>query len=257
MKPRAQIANMTTRQKVTAAFFILILLFLVYQIYEMMGGRTTSAPTPPPKATAAPPMSAAGPVASPPMPAPQTVAPPPKPPVISQRELELMKMQQEAEDKYIATLNELQMLKLEQQIAETTRAIMSAKLETVTAQKGIVDLLKPPAPVTPTGYAQGLVTPIPSGTSIQAAPPTQPTIIQAPPTQISPPTQPEVTYSVISVSQLQNKWNAVLGFQGNLYNVNIGDFLPPDQSKVISIDRSGVVLERNGIKRKISLVPII
>lgn len=267
MKPRTQLSNMTTRQKVTAGLFVLILLFLIYQVYAMLGGGGgQTKPTPPPTAHVAP----AGPAPNiphpTPIPVPQGAAQIPKPtPVMSPREMELLRLQQETENKYIAALNELQMLRIEQQIAETTKAIMAAKLDTITSQKGIVDLLKPPEPprITQTGYAQGLVTPMPSGSAVVPTPPTAPTIIQAPsapPTTVvttTTKTQPEIAYTVISVSQLQGHWNAVMGFQGSLYNVHIGDFLPPDQSKVIAIDRSGVLVERNGIKRKISLVPII
>jgi hypothetical protein len=39
--------------------------------------------------------------------------------------------------------------------------------------------------------------------------------------------------------------------------VSHGDVLPPDGSVVISIDKAGIILERNGIRRKISMVPII
>jgi hypothetical protein len=62
---------------------------------------------------------------------------------------------------------------------------------------------------------------------------------------------------VISVSQLQNRWGAVLGYQGNLYSVFSGDVLPPDGSKVISISKSGVILEKNGIRTLVSMVPVI
>lgn len=240
------LANLTTRQKMTAIILVLVVLFLLWQVVGLFGGG--AAPTPPPT----PQQIAQAPGAPPPM-APQTPQPaqlmakgaPP-----SSRESELLKQQQETEAKYIAALNELQMLKVAREIAETNKAIMTAKLDTVTAQKGILDLLTQPAPppVSQASYAQGLVTPTSMGIPV-AQPPT------AQPPQTTP--QQEVSYVVISVSQLRYKWSAVLGYQGKLFNVAVGDILPPDGSRVASINRAGVVLEKDGEKTKVSLVPVI
>lgn len=258
------LANMSNRQKVTAGIFAVILLFIIYQLWGMIGSST---PPPAPEPAKISTMSSTRPGGGAPM-APQQLTPQPaelskQPQVISQREADLIKLQQETESKYLAAINELQMLKIEREIAETNKAIMAAKLETVTAEKGIVELLKPPAAITTSNYAQTLVTPVSSGTAVtpgttgtlQQQQPGQ--VTQTPPPPAAVPAAPEVNYTVISVSQLQNRWNAVMGFQGNLYNVNIGDILPPDQSKVITIDKSGVILERNGIRKKVSMVPII
>ena len=149
---------------------------------------------------------------------------------MSAQELELVRLQQETQAKYVAALNELQMLKIAREIAQTNQAIAAARLATVTAEKNTLLLLSPPPPA----YAQGLVTPV-SGTPSMSSP----------------------GYTVVSVSQLQNRWNAVLGYQDKLYSVSIGDVLPSDGSTVVSISRSGVVLEKDGAKRKISMVPII
>src|SRR5438105_8732767 len=105
---------------------------------------------------------------------------------MSPREIELLKLQQETQAKYIAALNELQMLKIQREIAETNQAIVKAKLETVTDQKNIINLLSPAAPlVTSKTYAAGL-----SG--------------QQPPGQIpAPPVSNTLTYDVLLVSYLQ------------------------------------------------------
>ena len=117
---------------------------------------------------------------------------------------------------------------------------MTAKLDTVTSEKKVVDLLAPPVPVaTAATYAQGLE-------GIDGHKSTT--------TTSSP--QTEANYTVISVSQLQSKWGAVLGYQGSLYNVSLGDVLP-DKSIVLHIDKSGVILEKDSVRKKISLVPII
>src|SRR5690606_24594193 len=136
-------------------------------------------------------------------------------------------------------VNELQMLKIQRDIAETNKAIAGAKLDTVNAQKNIVTLL---APEQPSNYAQHLVNPTGAAAPTAGTPP--PTII-------------EVPYTVISVTEIQGRWGAVIGAQGKLYNVHVGDVLPADKSKVISINKSGVVLEKDGVKKIVSLVPII
>ena len=68
---------------------------------------------------------------------------------MSQREMELLAQQKQIEAKYIAALNELQALRLEREIAETNKAIIDAKLGTITAQKNIIDLIS--------GYARAVI----------------------------------------------------------------------------------------------------
>lgn len=231
------ISNLTTRQKITAVVLVLVVIFLIWQIYGLFGGGSAKAPAP--TVGHVPALSATAPQgASRSMPAPRQTISPSK--AMTPEEASLLKLQQETEAKYIQALNELQMLKIERDIAETNKAIMAAKLDTITAEKNIVDLLKPPAPpsIPPASYAPGLVNPIAA----------RPPIVEA---------QTEVNYSVISVSQLLNRWHAVLGYQGSLYNVMVGDILPADNSKVIFIDKTGVILEKNGMRKKISMVPII
>lgn len=240
------LSGLTTRQKATAGVFVLVVLFLLWQVFGMFGGSKTPAIEPAPSKTG---MSASsmGPANAPMRPAAPQLADVPKQAAMTEREAELIKLQQETEAKYISALNELQMLKVSKDIAETNQAIMKAKLETITAQKGIVDLLSQQnAPqATPATYAQGLVNPA-SGAGQGAAP-----------QKSAPATQEQSDYTVVSVSQLQYKWGAVLGNAGNLYNVSVGDVLPPDGSVVMTIDKTGVLLEKNGVKRKISMVPII
>jgi hypothetical protein len=225
------LSAMTTRQKVMAVIFVLVIIFIIYQVIGMLrGGSTNSAPA----SIAAVPQA--------PIQKPQQANIIPKEAITSAQEQQAMLQQKAAEAQYIASLNQLQSLKVARDIAETNREIIAAKLATITAQKGIVDLLsKPTQPSTPQAYAEGLVNPAAGATSESAQP------IQ--------PTQP--TYTVISVSQLQGRWGAVLGAQGNLYSVTVGDVLPLDKSVVISIDKSGVLLQKDNVQRKLSLVPII
>lgn len=237
----------TTRQKVTAGVFVIILLLVLWQVFGMFrGGSKTTAVTQTTTTAQSGKMSLGGPTHSTPQSTELIKAPSPQ---MTQREMQLMQLQQETEAKYVAAMNELQMLKVSREIAETNQAIASAKLATVTAEKSIMNLLSVTVPEVSQGtYAKGLVGPVSSGTPVTKTPPLLP---------VAQPQQPQVPYSVISVTQLQSRWGAVLGAQGNLYNVSVGDILPPDGSKVISINKSGVTLQKDGTTRRISLVPII
>src|SRR3990167_9195896 len=97
------ITNMTTRQKVTAVVFVLIVIFLIWQIIGYFrGGSTPPAPT----------ITMNNQTMKPPVQPQQHIpqpAPLPKQPPLSQREMELLKLQQETQAKYIGALNELQM----------------------------------------------------------------------------------------------------------------------------------------------------
>ena len=228
-----QFKDMTTRQKATIGIFALVVVVIIWQVIGLFKSSSPEI-TPVPQSQMSP--SAAMPQA-----APASVVVQKKPPVITEREAALIRLQQQTEEKYLNALNELQMLKVERDIAETNKAIASAKLDTVTAQKSTVDILTKPS-VSEGNYAQGLATP--------GSPPNQPS-------GSAPMVSTEANYLVISVTQLQQRWSAVLGLQGKLYTVYVGDVLPPDGSKVISIDKSGVTLEKGDVKKKISLVPVI
>jgi hypothetical protein len=153
--------------------------------------------------------------------------------------------EQKTEQNYLKKVNDLEELKVERQIEETNQAIAVAKLATVTAEKSTADLLTKPTPVVAEGaYANQLVNPTASGTAVAtSAPPKTET--------------PEVAYTVISVSLQLNKWTAVIGTQGKLYNVSVGDILPLDGSVVSSISKSGVILKKDDKARKISIVSAI
>lgn len=173
-----------------------------------------------------------------------------QPKVMSEREKQLLALQQQTEAKYIAAMNELQMLRVEKEIAVTNKEISAAKLDTIAAQKGIVELLAPPVKSeaeTQASYAKGLEQPGSTQQPVISQTTTQQTAQQA----------PEESYTVVSVSRLQGKWQAVLGAGGRLYHVSVGDVLGAAGTVVIAIDQSGVLLETNGKQRKVSMVPII
>ncbi|HVE43767.1 MAG TPA: hypothetical protein VNC84_01325 [Gammaproteobacteria bacterium] len=234
-------SEVDTKQKIISIVLFLIIIVIIWQVIGLFRGKSHK-PAVDNKAVMA--QSAASnpnmPGAMPAKNMPQAMAAP-KPPV-TEREAQLIRMQQELQGRYIAALNELQMLRVARDIAETNQAIMNAKLETISAQKKVVDLLTPPAPPPPVPvphatYSQNLANNVP------AAPVEQPA--------------QEVSYTVISVSQLQGRWSAVIGAQGNLYSVSTGDILPPDGARVVSISNTGIMLEKDGERKKVSLVPAL
>lgn len=165
---------------------------------------------------------------------------------MTEREAQLMRMQQDMQTKYLAAINELQMLKVEKDIAETNKDISKAKLDSITAQKDIVDLLAPKAATTTEAYVKGL--------DQSAPPPSGETGVQQTTTVTTTQT---VGYTVISVTKLRGEWTAVMGASGKLYSVKAGDVLAADGSVVLGINRSGVLLEKEGKRTKISMVPVI
>ncbi len=258
-------SNFTNKQKITAGLFVLILVFLIYQVIGLFGNSNTITPQAPAvqqqtASKVAPPSPAsvtnATTTAAPGMTAPA----PQQPPSVIQQVQPLkglvavnndaLKKQQEQQQQYLSTINELQMLKLQKDIAETNQAISAAKLATATAERNIGDLFIKQAPLAATpsasDYANKLVT--------EGGPTTQPPVqVQMPPLQ----GVPQAAYVVISVSMQMHRWTAVIGAQNKLYNVSVGDILPPDGSVVVSINKEGVFLKKDNVERKVSLVPVI
>lgn len=236
MNERKPFASMSRRQKTTAVVLVIALVVVIWLLIDWFGGKSSEMSTaasdtglPGSRALVQSAMAA---------PLPQPVASLEKQPAgVSPREAALMRLQQETEAKYVALLNQLQILKVQRDIAETNKAIMAAKLDTITSQKGIVNTLtaKPSQPVstTPGFVSQTVIQPKAGLTS-------------------------EASYTVVSISQLSHKWSAVVSYEGNLYHVSIGDVLPSDGSKVILINRTGIVIvTKSGERRKISMVPVI
>ncbi|HVY53654.1 MAG TPA: type IV pilus biogenesis protein PilP [Gammaproteobacteria bacterium] len=255
-------ANMPARQKVSALIFLIIAGVIIWQVIGLFRGSSgsndkivASAPSKPALSSNAPNVGnaaspnianggikpaanvpavphspAAAPTQSPILskPAPETV-----PPITT-----LSAQQAREQNKYVSAINELQMLKIQKEIAETNQAIVTAKLATVTAEKSITSTLTPP-PAVPT-------TPPPSTASGSSTPP---------PGAPSSAEQPAIknSYVVYSVSMEQDQWHAVIGYQGSYFNVTVGDILPSDGSKVTAIDQKGVTLQLGGMEHKIPL----
>ena len=327
---KATPAGMDSRKKKIIGVIVVIVILLLWQMSSMFGGGETAPLEEPPKPDTA--MKNAPPGTTPPPKPQQTAQQFARPLPMSQRETELLKLQQETQTRYVAAMNELQMLKLSLEIAETNKGIMAARLETIKNQKDIVDMLTPVRKTaTLSNYSQPAMTQqmpsVPVSSPSVSAPGSTPNMVIQPVTQMGqseqpPPFQPTsqptepggqpvsgsafnqqfpggdtlsqdippeptfdssgqpimpppttlpqqqvvvqqqppeevIPYTVVSVSKIQNRWNAVIGVQGALYSVHIGDIIPADGSRVKDIGSTGIVLEKQGRRRKVSLVPII
>jgi type IV pilus biogenesis protein PilP len=260
--------EMPVKQKVTLAATVAVVLIVIWQVVGLFGSGS-STPTLPPATPIAGAMSANGPAAgninptTPGMPAAgaQLPATPANAVQVAQQSApgvtpkdapitrdQYLQEQDRVEKKYLKQLNDLEQLKLERQIEETNQAIATAKLATVTAEKSTADLLTKPGANAPppdnSVYSSQLANPSRSG---QPEAPLPVPVIET----------PQVAYTVISVSMQVNKWSAVIGAQGKLYNVTVGDVLPLDGSVITSINKNGVTLRNDGKSRKISITTAI
>jgi hypothetical protein len=262
-------STVTTKQKVIGVATVIIVIFLIYEIVEMFSGGGSAPAVSPAPAAAPKPMSAANPTAQTPgaAPAMQTDMRPAQPAAAvmpnsgqvtsvtaapASKDTETMKAQDLQQKAYLDSLNQLQLLKLKRDIAETNQAIATARLATETANKSMSDLLTTPAaPAVPAAnYLNNLGTP-PGGPPGQGA-----QLITEPDSQIKPPPVAETPYVVISVSMQFERWTAVLGYQNKLYSISVGDTLE-DGSTVASINRTGVVIVKDGKRRKLNIISSI
>jgi type IV pilus biogenesis protein PilP len=233
------LANMTARQKVTAGIVVVVILIVLWQLYGLLGGGSTPQPLPKPAAasaknTAGEPGAMGGAV-KPPTPVAADIMQP-KP--LTANEEAILKLQQETQASYLAALSQLQMLRVQRDIASTNKDISTSKLATATSEKKIIDLLSPPQASPTTEVNKNII-------AAQAA---QSTAVL---------TTQEVRYNVVSVSQIQSRWSAVLSFKGSLYSVHVGDILAPDGSKVIAIGNDGVTIQKDGERKKLPLITSI
>jgi hypothetical protein len=263
-----KIAMMPARQKVMAVITVVIVLIVLWMVIDMF--RTPKQVSVPASQSMAKPaaMAATSPSdAQQPMgqslpggaqQGAQMQAMPQQAPQLMQtnvltmsKDAELMKQQQQTQKDYLDKLNELQLLKVQREISETNQAISAARLATVTADKSMTDLLtKPAAPEVPaSAYANSLSGSVKPGFPIANG--------GSAPTTPAAPTVAAPSYVVISVSMQFNRWSAVVGSGGKLYNVSVGDTLPPDGAVVLSISSRGIVLEKDGKKQIVNLISSI
>ena len=138
------LSTMTTKQKVMALAVVVLFLFIGWQVMGMMGGgSSTPVMTPPPANKPANGMSANMPGGSPAQPnAPtnaqanamaqaqpqQTSDQPQLREVAAPVQNQILEAQKQSEQKYIDDLNQLQMLKIQREIAEANQAIVQQSL---------------------------------------------------------------------------------------------------------------------------------
>ncbi len=264
MAEKQSFAALPPGQKVISVVILMVIVFSIWEVIGMFrGGKNASAtiaPAQPAVTATAPaqktPLKPDLPKSMPPVvqqvAGPASVAAVPRQPASphltsqqSHPEVEstppssiVLVQQEQVQSKYVTALNELQMLKIQKEIAETSQAIVAAKLATATAEKSISDLLSE-AEVTSVNK--------PGGTNIG---PSSTTIMSPPP---GPPGEMPGTYSVQSVTMEQDQWHAVVKFKDKLYDVSVGDMLPPDKSLVKAIDQRGVTLDTGGMEQRIPL----
>ncbi len=231
-----------SRKKVTTAVVLLVVFLIVWQIGSMFGRAAGSSTTPGASVAVA---QDATPASAPPPPPPKTATVAPIIPM-TDREAALVTMQQETQVRYLQAVNELQLLKVARDIAMTNKDISSANLDRVTSDKKVIDLLSEPF------IPSGNVTTVKTTQTTGAASPPPP-----PPGGIEGSGLSEANYTVLSISQVQYRWGAVLSLRGALLNVHVGDVLPADGSMVVAISKDSVTLQKNGVRKKISMVAVI
>ncbi|MDR3478160.1 MAG: hypothetical protein P4M14_09045 [Gammaproteobacteria bacterium] len=289
MSPETQVQigkfKANPKQLATIGIMIVVVLIIIWQVMGMFGGGSSSAPAPTPAAPVTKMNSAAAAAPAPAAtttttttttnnnanPVPQgsqadAVAPSNGRPsqAAVQTNAELLKLQQKTEESYLKAINELQMLKVQQAIAETNQAIATAKLSTVTSEKNIADMLTKPSP-SEASYANNLTAPTMSSEPLPGLPPVAGAASAGSATAAAAAAQaraamasvvPDAPYLVLSVSQQGGKWTAVMGLSGKLFTVSVGDSLP-DQSSVVGINREGVTLEKDKKIRKVAMASMI
>lgn len=244
-------STFNTKQKVIAAITVIIFCFIIYEVIGLFPSKSaTTVVTPVPAHPQQ--MSANRPAMTASFASPGAMQPAGQPAALttvnaitpSPKDSVDLQKQQQQQQVYLESVNQLQLLKVKREIAETNQAIASARLATETANKNMSDLLTSPAPLPQAtgGMDLSKLTGGVGSTTVQTtenSPPIKPTVLDIP-------------FSVISVSMDFNRWKAVLSYQDKLYSVSIGDTLF-DGSKVASITKNGVTLVKDGRRRKISI----
>jgi hypothetical protein len=248
------------KQKVMIAIVVIVVLIVIWQVMGMKsgGGATAPAITATPggaanngmKTPGSPSgMSAAGGGAMGQMGA-QAAAPmlstselsQPRPMPV-QTNTEILKLQQQTQADYIASINKLQMLKIQREIDETKTAIATAELNRMTAEKSIADLITSKENMPGNIDMPPQINPTTVSTTTVVAPAPMPVMPQQP--QLIP-------YTVSSVSFEGRKWTAILTNAGKTNTVVVGDVLE-DGSIVTGITRNSVTLKRDTKVRTLTI----
>src|SRR5579872_6219925 len=145
-------STLTTKQKVIGVLLVVILGFIIYEVMGLFssGEKNTAQMAHPmlrPASSPKPTQMTMGPAG--------TLSVPPGAPVQSAvatvstvtlpESSDLQKQQAAQQQMYLDSVNQLQLLKIKREIAETNQAIASARLATETANKSMSDLLTQPS----------------------------------------------------------------------------------------------------------------
>lgn len=139
---------------------------------------------------------------------------------------------------YVKALNTLQMLQVQDKIATLQQSISQANLAKQQTEQQL-NTLSSPAPqqsVPLTSYAKALINP------------------GSPVTNNTAPSSDN--YKLLYLSNDSGNWQAVIGNNGRMYNVNLNTALP-DGSVVTKITSDHVILNNNGQERMLSLTPLM
>lgn len=231
-------SDLTTKQKVVGVLTIVIVIFVVYEVIGLFSSPSPKAPEIKPATTTVSTAKKTTPQPTPGQPQNLTAVNVITP---SRETNAALQQQQQQQQAYLDSLNQLQLLKVKREIAETNQAIASARLATETANKNMSDLLTQPG-----GLPQTVT--VAPGSKLATS-----TNIMGLDNALQPkPQAVEVPFVVISVSMQLNRWNAVLSYQGKFYSVSVGDTLL-DGSVIASINKNGVIVTKDGKRRTLSI----
>jgi hypothetical protein len=243
--------TMTTKQKIIGVLTVVIVAFIIYEVIGLFSNGSTEPVNAPIKQASStqPAQATVTTTTTAKTTAPAQIVPTPVAVISGSKDYSELQKQREQQNAYLDSVNQLQLLRVKKDIAEVNQAIAVARLAAETANKNMSDLLTQPAilPQAPAGVGVS-VTP---GTSANNQNTQQP---NATPANAAPANAQilDIPFTVVSVSMQSNRWSAVLGYEDKLYSVIMGDSLF-DGSKVISINKSGVTLLKDGKRRKISI----
>lgn len=268
------LSSLTPKQKITGIILVAVVGIITWQVIDLFGGGSSSDSPPPPPADQSTAQASAGagtpPSAKLPNQPQMTAAINPQQLPISDAFLPsenraLIQKQQKNLGAYIEKVNKLQSLKVEKEIAEVSEAIAAANLSAAKSDKDLSNLLTAPAqPTTAADYARKLsqnqsITPAigPNGQVSDKIDASGTLTDEQTAAAGTAAPQQNVDYVVVSISMQLDTWTAVLGYQGKLYSVHVGDTLPADKSVVTKITSDSVTLTKNKKAIKINMINTI
>lgn len=220
-----KIKSLETKQKIKLGIFAVILVIVIWEAYGLMSGPSTPA------------TNNSG-----------------QPPVIVQQKVETHVQEkqfvpvkitssavlQKNQEAYVKALNQLQLLKVQEAIQSTKKSIADSQLATKESEEKMQTLTRPAvmpmAPVSSDAYAKNLVNPVDANTTGA--------VIDAD------------SYKLLYVASESGVWQAIIGNNGKLYNVELNTALP-DGSVVMDITSTKVTLSNHGVRRILSITPTV